>query len=359
MGVDGEAIGRHGRFMPPLSRRPTQKQVAALAGVTQSTVSLVLRNDPAISAETKRRVNDAMEKLGYVPDPFLSGLAAYRKTLRKPTFHATLALVSTHPEPGGWRGSPQFNAYWEGAVAQGREMGYHLEEHSLCAPGMTPGRLTSILQSRAIRGLLLAPQQPPQEVPAMDWSKFAVVAFGYSILRPVTHVVTVHQYRAMETAFRKCLELGYKRPGLAMSMESDERAKGMWSAAFWKMQNTRPASRRVKPFMPVDLTFDGLVEWADRHRPDVVISIDPRIETWLVKSGRRVPEDIGFVHLSVPLGEPRYAGISENPMTIGRKGMALLIGMVQHGEIGLPEVPNYLLVEGTWRDGRTVRRVDA
>lgn len=356
-GVDVGAADPHRRFMPPLSRRPTQKQVAALAGVTQSTVSLVLRNDPAISEETKRRVHDAIKQLGYVPDPFLSGLAAYRNTLREPTFHATLALVSTHPKSGGWRESPQFNAYWEGAVAQGREMGYHLEEHSLCSPGMTPSRLTDILHSRSIRGILLAPQPQPQAVPEMDWSKFAVVAFGYSIVSPVTHVVTVHQYRAMETAFRRCVELGYRRPGLAMSVESDERAKGLWSAAFWKMQNTLPPPRRVRPFVPTQLTPAELVAWVERSRPDVVIGIDPRIETWLKKSGRRVPDDIGFAHLSVPLDDPHYAGISENPVTIGRKGMALLIGMVQHGEFGLPTVPNYLLVEGTWRDGRTVRRV--
>ena len=46
---------------------PTQKDVASVAGVDQSTVSLALRGDPRISPETRRRVLEAAKKLGYKP----------------------------------------------------------------------------------------------------------------------------------------------------------------------------------------------------------------------------------------------------------------------------------------------------
>jgi LacI family transcriptional regulator len=51
-------------------RRPTQTDVARLAGVSQTTVSHVLNNNTAIMvpAETRQRVLDAMAQLGYVPD---------------------------------------------------------------------------------------------------------------------------------------------------------------------------------------------------------------------------------------------------------------------------------------------------
>jgi LacI family transcriptional regulator len=50
------------------SRRPTQADVAKLAGVSQSAVSQVLtRSDSAIPEETKQRVFDAIDQLGYVP----------------------------------------------------------------------------------------------------------------------------------------------------------------------------------------------------------------------------------------------------------------------------------------------------
>jgi LacI family transcriptional regulator len=51
-------------------RRPTQADVARLAGVSQTTVSQVLNNSTAISVppETRQRVLDAVAQLGYVTD---------------------------------------------------------------------------------------------------------------------------------------------------------------------------------------------------------------------------------------------------------------------------------------------------
>ncbi|RPJ45156.1 MAG: LacI family transcriptional regulator [Chloroflexi bacterium] len=52
------------------NRRPTQNDIARLAGVSQATVSQVLNNamTGSIPEETRRRVLDVIEQLGYVPD---------------------------------------------------------------------------------------------------------------------------------------------------------------------------------------------------------------------------------------------------------------------------------------------------
>jgi LacI family transcriptional regulator len=50
-------------------KRPTQTDVAQLAGVSQTTVSHVLNNtDIAVPTETRQRILQAMEELGYVPN---------------------------------------------------------------------------------------------------------------------------------------------------------------------------------------------------------------------------------------------------------------------------------------------------
>ncbi|MFC9859535.1 MULTISPECIES: LacI family DNA-binding transcriptional regulator [unclassified Streptomyces] len=74
-----EAHGRRGR-----TSRPRQAEVARLAGVSQATVSLVLGGNKqgiSISEETRRRVLDAADSLGYVPDPVARRLAAARNNL--------------------------------------------------------------------------------------------------------------------------------------------------------------------------------------------------------------------------------------------------------------------------------------
>lgn len=54
----------------------TIKDVAALAGVSSSTVSRTCKNNPSISEETKEKVRRAMAQLGYEPNFQASNLAS-------------------------------------------------------------------------------------------------------------------------------------------------------------------------------------------------------------------------------------------------------------------------------------------
>ncbi len=62
-------------------RRPTQREVARLAGVSQAVVSYVLNNVQTVSIapETRQRVLDTMREIGYVPDNTARSLRS-RKT---------------------------------------------------------------------------------------------------------------------------------------------------------------------------------------------------------------------------------------------------------------------------------------
>jgi len=73
------------------SKAATSRDVAALAGVAQSTVSAVI-NGKAVMPETKRRVEDAMRKLRYQPN-------ASGRTLRTSRTHI-IALVARLEEAG-------------------------------------------------------------------------------------------------------------------------------------------------------------------------------------------------------------------------------------------------------------------
>lgn len=59
--------------------RPTQKDVAQLAGVSQATVSMVLSGgSPAIPADTWERITEAAKQLGYVPNRAAQALRTNR-----------------------------------------------------------------------------------------------------------------------------------------------------------------------------------------------------------------------------------------------------------------------------------------
>src|SRR5690242_21058668 len=55
---------------------PTSWTVARAAGVSQSTVSRALRGDRRVREETRRRVDEAAQRLGYVPNSLASSLVS-------------------------------------------------------------------------------------------------------------------------------------------------------------------------------------------------------------------------------------------------------------------------------------------
>ena len=64
--------------MPSRSRKPTMRDVARLAGVSTMTVSRVLADPDLVSPDTRARVLEAVEQLGYVPDRVAGSLSSRR-----------------------------------------------------------------------------------------------------------------------------------------------------------------------------------------------------------------------------------------------------------------------------------------
>src|SRR4051794_12554556 len=103
----GMAIERHER------RSVTMDDVAQRAGVSKSSVSRVLNSvSGTVTAETTRRVLDAMEELGYVPNAVAASLK-YRRTM-------TVGLILAD------LGNPFFALVVTGLEQTFREAGYRL-----------------------------------------------------------------------------------------------------------------------------------------------------------------------------------------------------------------------------------------
>src|ERR1017187_4515828 len=72
------------------------QSIADALGLHVTTVSKALRGHPHISASTRELVTRQAAKVGYVPDPMLSALAAYRTALRPAKFHSVLGWIHPH-----------------------------------------------------------------------------------------------------------------------------------------------------------------------------------------------------------------------------------------------------------------------
>lgn len=74
--VDYAAAARRWAENSKDGRKPTMKDVAALAGVSKKTVSRVINNSPLVNDATRKGIQGLIEEIGYQPDPQARGLAS-------------------------------------------------------------------------------------------------------------------------------------------------------------------------------------------------------------------------------------------------------------------------------------------
>jgi LacI family transcriptional regulator len=343
--------------------RVTQRDLARLAKVSHTTVSLALRHHPSIPPATRDRIAALARRHRYQPDPMFAALNAYRVNRAPAFFQGTLVWLTSFATPGGWRSMVQAEGYFLGAQAQAQRLGYRLEEFWIVDPKVTARRATQVLQSRGVRGLIVAPLPVAHGNLALGWDKFSAVALGYSLTQPQLHIVMNHQFRNMRHLVQQLHRLGYRRIGFAMPATTDERVDHNYLGGFWIAQKELPpASARLAPWLAVTFAEAGFQTWVRRARPDAVItsaSWAHQVIAWLAADGHQVPRDVGVAVASIPYGDRVISGMDENVRAVGAMAVNTLVGMIHRNETGVPSIPWRILAEGTWFQGETVRELAA
>jgi len=340
--------------------RVTQRDLARLARVSHTTVSLALRDHPSIPVATRRRIAELARRHGYQPDPMLTALNAYRVSRAPSRFQGTLAWVTSFNAPHAWRDMIQAEGYFLGAQAQAERLGYRLDEFWIGDPALTARRASEVLQSRGVRGVIVAPLPVAHGELPLAWEQFSAVALGYSLARPALHVVMNHQFRNMRHLVWHLHELGYARIGLAMPATTDERVDHNYLGGFLVAQRELPpACARLAPLLAPSFGPGVFQRWLRRARPDAVItsaSWAHQVIGWLDAAGQKVPRDAGVAVASIPYSDRTISGIDENVRAVGAMAIDTVVGMIHRNETGVPATPWRILAEGTWFQGETVRR---
>ena len=135
---------------------------------------------------------------------------------------------------------------FEGAARRAHELGFQLENFWLKEPGMSPARLTQILKTRGVRGLIVGPLENLRETPELPWSDFALVALGYSLHTPAVSRVSHAHFGAMNRAMEELIARGYRRIGYVTTADIYAAAIVAMSAAGFLARRAM-AARRVLP----------------------------------------------------------------------------------------------------------------
>lgn len=349
-------------------RRTTLADVAKVAGVHVTTVSLAIRNHPRLPEATRKRLRGLAEKMGYTPDPLLRALVAYRGKVMARRNPPTLAYVTNWTTRWGWQKLTAHPQFYAGAVSKAKELGFNVDHFWLREPGLSHTRLSRILATRQINGLIIASHM--REVDAelhFDWARFSAVKIDYFPHRPELHNVTNDQCRIIRLAMRQVIAAGYRRIGFVMHRGWDHSVDHLWSAGFLcEQENLAPGERIPMHIFPEPEPIEAWItegksdvvpppgpfaRWLQRYKPEVVISKGSFVLPLLAAMKLRVPRDIAFVDVFLEEFSGRTAGVRQNHSTVGELAVEILAGQLQHNKYGVPEVPTTTFVEGTWFPG--------
>ena len=327
-------------------------------GLSQTAVSLALRNNRAVSAETIRKVRATAERLGYRPDPLISALMAQRKKGRADSFRAKIAFLTGYPRKNDWLEIAYCAGCFTGAKRTASERGYVVEPVWLGEPDISAHRLSTILWTQNFQGLLFAPLPVDYPTIGIDCTKFSVLTLDYSFSKPAfNRVVDDHAY-GIERVLTEISKRGYIRPGLVLRASQDVRTHHTRLGVFLVHRRLRTDWQEVPPLILPEDHWDGqlFAKWLETQQPDVVLTEDNELPAAVRSLGLRVPQDLGIAFFHKEHPTRGLSGLRIDSDQVGTIAANILMHMIETNERGEAKIPTTTLVQAfTWNDGRTLR----
>lgn len=334
--------------------RVTIAQLASRLNLAKSTVSIGLRDDLRLPLATRQRIQEAARELGYRPDPNLAVIASMRWRHSDTVHGVTIGLLDS-----GHRPSQRVRQlYLDSARTRLEELGYCCTVFKR-ETYRTASSLNRVLQSRAVRGMVVPPVFEEAELAGIDWSGMAVSGCGIGAWHPPFPIAISDVFEGLQLAIERLVALGYRRIAImlvthALVLPDDDRRIGSFLR-----QRERFGAAGVELHVwfrsPTGDNLRQFVPWWRGCRPEVVVGFNQGYVNVLESIGIRVPQDTPFAALNVWSHGSAVAGVDPQHGRIGRAAAELIDQQIRHNQYGLPgEAPSTLLIPPLWRDGDTL-----
>ncbi len=329
----------------------TMRDIAREVGVSVSTVSKALRDDPSLPESRCRGIQQTARRLGYRPNPLVATLMAQLHHHRRRDDPHQIAWLDL------WEGDPvgftTFNVgpSLEGARERAIELGYHIEVYRPAVEHITFAHLTRVLATRGHWGIIVPPVPDRHQKLPLDMKRLAAVTIGTSLKSPIIHRVSPNHFQAGLLAFKKMRGMGFRRVGMLLTASMNARVGGTWLGAFLSANAGLPPAEQTTPLILGLKTSGTVASWVARERPDAVLLADSTLaDEWLHQTRRGV-RSIGW--LIRPPGRNAYSGVDYDPEHLGRLAVDVVVGQIHRNERGSPTIPHTTVIDASWRDRNT------
>ena len=311
-------------------KRINMKDIAKEAGVSVATVSYIVnkRKDQSIAPETIERVQDAITRLGYVPNLSARALVANRSHL--------FGVVIPQTEPGKkfMFANPFYGEFLSSVEYEARMAGYHV----LISGTNVDQSYLEVAQTRSLDGIIIVGMYPEAYYEDLKRLAIPVILVDSYCEDLAFHTVSIDDRLGGRLATEYLLAKGHRRIGFASGVIKE---KGV---NYERYLGYREALQQAQvPFDPA-LVYSGTVGYEyglqlgeelgkDSHAPTALFASADILAVGLIrglkKTGKEVPEDlsvIGFDDSWIAENcDPALTTIRQNVSQKGAKAAHLII----------------------------------
>ena len=314
-------------------KRPTIADVARLADVSMMTVSRVMNDNPGVGEETRQRIREIADQIGFRPSQIARGLATRRS--------ATIGLVM--PDVS----NPFFSQIARGAEDSAFEQGYSLFLINTAESAERENSAIETLWQQEIDGAIFCSPRLEDKIFLPYLERFpAVVLVNRELKKNISTVSTINidDRFGADLAVKRFLSLGRRNiahlAGPGNSLSSRRRLEGYRTTITEAGLKFDPAL--IEHCVPLP---EGGREAARRllnRRPDVdaLFCFNDLCAVGAMQvcqdMGRKIPEDVAIIGADdIPLASmvtPKLSSLHIDPNWIGCQAMTMLGSLINHPE---------------------------
>lgn len=313
--------------IPKAGSQPvTLGMVALAAGVSPSTVSRILNGTAVVNDLKKKAVDDAIARLGFVPNPIARGLAGGRtlsvgvitQTIDSPFYGPALRGIEDVLDPAGY--SPLFvSGHWKTE---------------------TEARCIEVLRSRRVDGIILLTGRLTDQALRAHAKTLPMVVTGRQLKAPGLVSLNFDNFEGGRMATQHLIDQGHKR--IAFICGDPEQ-----SDATERLRGYRAALEASKlPFVPSLVVPGGFQEYRGqdavehltktRQRYTAIFSANDQMAIGVVlalnRLGLQVPRDvslIGFDDLPIaPFVMPPLSTVHQPAYELGQLAASAMLQLL-------------------------------
>ncbi len=331
-----------------MADRISIRDLAKIAGVSRTTVSLALRDSHEISFAVRERVKRLAQEHGYRSHPGVNALMQQVGRGRRVHDEEVIAYIRSGSNPEELAPGPL--AIEEGAREEAFRMGYRLEvfwagyraEHSV--------RLARTLYHRGIRGVIWSPMPHPHPPIEFPWEHFVPISCTSSTEVPRLPVVSIHHAKGMALLLDELFRRDFRRIGVMLSRDEDRRQDFGWTLGVDLFRHRGGNGKPVMLVVQSEPTEKSTMVWVKTHKLDALVTTPSLFQEMMFLSGR-----LALASLDVAQGElGKIGGLYQDMQGIGRHAVRSMSLRLANGVLGLPEQNFSVVTASSFVDGESL-----